>query len=108
MDHSLRYVLFLVTGLDQLLVLVLALGPGPGRRVGKQGGRVVNLTVPLQPLRVDERLGADWTYVRSLSGMDESVTFKAGRVLVRLPTVPALVRSEQNGNIKWVQNRECW
>ncbi len=50
------------------------------------------LAVPLEPLRVDKGLGAEGAGVRPLARVDEAVPLEAGRVLVRLSTVRALVR----------------
>jgi hypothetical protein len=62
------------------------------RGVWESGG-MDGLTVPLEPLRVDKGLGAEGAGVGPLARVDEAVALEAGRVLVRLPTVRALVRS---------------
>jgi len=56
---------------------------------------VNGLAVPLEPLGVDEGLGAEGAGVGPLARVDQAVAFEAGRVFVRLAAVPALVRSER-------------
>ena len=93
--------LLLVSRLNELLLLLLLsilvvvflrrrlpLLRGVGEGAGMDG-----LAVPLEPLRVDKGLGAEGAGVGPLARVDEAVALEAGRVLVRLPTVRALVRS---------------
>ncbi len=58
------------------------------------GRGVRDLAMPAQRLRVDEGLGAERAGVGSLAGVAQAVPLEAGRVLVRLAAVVAVVRPE--------------
>jgi hypothetical protein len=110
--------LLLVSRLNELLLLLpllsilvvkvlmrrLPLLRGVGEGAGMNG-----LAVPLEPLRVDKGLGAEGAGVGPLARVDQAVTLEAGRVLVRLPTVRALVRSGKvkNNLLSTVAQKVC-